>query len=370
MWTVANIRDKSFAHYLSGTVPFLEQHVYVGRGGKGLAGSPLANPFAYHTTESGYSTVEKVDDPIARYALWLRDQVFNQGDTPQRQEIARLAQLRRGILLCWCAPKPCHATVIVEIIREYMVRGSTRFPVQKIRGTDIGRFHKMGRVPDYFWGMGNIQLLQQSRIIACIGGRKTSETGLKLFSRMVDIAIDRGFTVVSGFAKGADIAATRRAIHHEKPSIVVLGAGFQHIYPTEHAEYVDHVLRTGGLLLTCHAPSVPLESANLLQRNHFIIHLASGVIVSEIGHHSGTGHTVKHALNIGRPCGILATTTNYDAPYINTQIVAENRKAYGLYDPDSVQRFFKEVTHFDSYLTRSVLDYHRQVGQGDQATLF
>lgn len=370
MWTVANIRDKSFAHYLAGTVPFLEHHVYVGRGGKGLPHSPLANPFTYHTTESRYSSVEKVDDPIARYGNWLRDHVFNQGDTDQRQEIARLSEIKHGILLCWCDPKPCHAHVIVEVIRDYTLRNQNQYPIQKIKGYEIGKFHKLARIPNDFWCIGNMQLLQQHRLIGCIGSRKTSEMGMKLFSRMVDIAIEREFTVVSGFAKGADIEATRRAVFHKKPSIVVLGAGFQHIYPAEHAKYVNDVLAAGGLLLSCHAPNIPLETRNLMQRNHFIINLASGVIVSEIGHHSGTGHAVRHALGIGRPCGILATTTSYEAPYLNTQTVAENRKAYGLYDRESVARFFHEVTQFDAYFTRSVNDYLRQLRQGDQATLF
>lgn len=371
MWHVANIRDHSFAHYLNGSVSFLENHVYVGEGGKGLTESPLANPFTYHTTNSRYSTVEAVDDPIGRYGIWLREQVFERGDTPQRREIARLIAIKHGILLCWCDPKPCHAHVIKEVMSEYMKQQTNSpYTIQKILGSNIGKFHRLARVPSEFWCIGNMQLLQRSRLMACIGSRKTSEMGLKLFSRMVDIAIERDYTVVSGFAKGADITATQRAVFHNKPSIVVLGAGFQHIYPPEHAHYVHDVLAAGGLLLSCHAPSVPLETKNLMQRNHFIVNLASGVIVSEIGHHSGTGHAVRNALGIGRPTGILATTKGYEAPYLNTQTTSENMKAYPLYDHASVDTFFAEVERFDVYFSQRTADYFRQLGQGDQATLF
>jgi hypothetical protein len=55
---------------------------------------------------------------VARYRLWLRQQWRRGGAV--RQELERLAaKYRRDgqlILLCWCAPRPCHADVIREAV--------------------------------------------------------------------------------------------------------------------------------------------------------------------------------------------------------------------------------------------------------------
>jgi Domain of unknown function (DUF4326) len=55
---------------------------------------------------------------VARYRLWLRQQWRRGGAV--RQELERLAaQYRRDgqlTLLCWCAPRPCHAEVIREAV--------------------------------------------------------------------------------------------------------------------------------------------------------------------------------------------------------------------------------------------------------------
>jgi len=60
------------------------------------------------------------EDVIARYRRWLRAQWRRGGAV--RQELERLAaQYRRDgqlTLLCWCAPRPCHADVIREAVLE------------------------------------------------------------------------------------------------------------------------------------------------------------------------------------------------------------------------------------------------------------
>lgn len=88
MWRVANRRRGA-------------EGVYVGRP------SPLGNPFP--------AEIEALrSEAIERFRAWLWRRL--QSDTPQRREIERLAALEDGTLVCWCAPKPCHADVIVRAI--------------------------------------------------------------------------------------------------------------------------------------------------------------------------------------------------------------------------------------------------------------
>jgi hypothetical protein len=48
----------------------------------------------------------RLEDAVARYRLWL---------PRQPGLMARLSELRGKDLICWCAPDPCHADVLLEL---------------------------------------------------------------------------------------------------------------------------------------------------------------------------------------------------------------------------------------------------------------
>jgi hypothetical protein len=79
--------------------------IYVGRP------SPLGNPFAMQ----GKATRAQV---IRDYEDWLAEQLLDPC-SPASIEIHRLAALARKqdlCLVCWCAPKACHADIIKRTI--------------------------------------------------------------------------------------------------------------------------------------------------------------------------------------------------------------------------------------------------------------
>lgn len=81
---------------------------YIGRG------SPLGNPFIIGT----HGTREEV---IARYAVWLRQQI-DTGNQTVLAELNRLANkaIDDGTLTlqCFCYPKACHGSVIKDVITK------------------------------------------------------------------------------------------------------------------------------------------------------------------------------------------------------------------------------------------------------------
>jgi hypothetical protein len=81
--------------------------VFVGRP------SILGNPYRLGVGESRGATID-------RYRRYLWTQL--QRDTPQRREIARLAEMEDGVLVCFCAPLPCHANVIAAAIEWWRGR--------------------------------------------------------------------------------------------------------------------------------------------------------------------------------------------------------------------------------------------------------
>jgi hypothetical protein len=95
----------------------LENHeVYVGRSNarRGLKGSPLANPFILKD-ESDRSLV------LARYRVWLDERILARAsEVTDEMDRLRATANRHGelVLLCWCAPKGCHAEAIAEALRK------------------------------------------------------------------------------------------------------------------------------------------------------------------------------------------------------------------------------------------------------------
>jgi hypothetical protein len=79
--------------------------IYVGRP------SPLGNPFAMQGEAQRAAVIRAYED-------WLAEQVLDPSG-PASREIHRLAELARNqdlCLVCFCAPKACHADIIKRTI--------------------------------------------------------------------------------------------------------------------------------------------------------------------------------------------------------------------------------------------------------------
>ena len=112
---------------------------YVGRP------SPLGNPFKLGR-ESDRDAV------IARYEVWLRERIMAR-DKRVCAELNRLYLIARDTelleLVCWCAPKHCHADVIRKVLLESLqFNGFDCPPRQK----GIGNDHHKNRSATYRHG--------------------------------------------------------------------------------------------------------------------------------------------------------------------------------------------------------------------------
>ncbi len=87
--------------------------VYVGRTSGGWAGSVLGNPFVIGKDGDRAAV-------IAAYKKWLWRNFQVEG-SPVNLEVLRLVGLVKDgqevILGCWCVPQPCHAEVVVSLIK-------------------------------------------------------------------------------------------------------------------------------------------------------------------------------------------------------------------------------------------------------------
>lgn len=93
---------------MSATVVVHRQHddfdVYIGRAvpESGILGSKWGNPFVMRDDTDAERT-----RAITAYRRWVVD---------QPDLIGSLEELRGKRLGCWCAPKPCHGDVLIELL--------------------------------------------------------------------------------------------------------------------------------------------------------------------------------------------------------------------------------------------------------------
>jgi DNA processing protein len=140
---------------------------------------------------------------------------------------------------------------------------------------------------------------QDEMAIAIVGTRHATRYGLAQAERLAGSLARTGFTVVSGLARGIDVAAHRGALAAGGRTIAVLGSGLLNIYPPEHERLADEVAAGGYLVSEAPPRMIPLSGA-FPQRNRIISGLTLGTIVVEAAERSGALITARHAYEQGR----------------------------------------------------------------------
>ena len=149
-----------------------------------------------------------------------------------------------------------------------------------------------------FFVQGDINLLNQSQI-AFVGSRNPSTYGLQVTKYLIEGLVSSQTVITSGMAIGIDGAAHQAALESGIPTIAVMGAGHQHIYPKRH-QYLASQIKEQGLLLTEFFPDVPPVQHNFPRRNRIIAGMATGVVMVEASIKSGSLITTQYAVDEGR----------------------------------------------------------------------
>ena len=152
--------------------------------------------------------------------------------------------------------------------------------------------------PLFLYLKGKLQR-EDERAIAIVGARRASGYGRGVTERLARDLAHRGFTVVSGMARGIDGWAHRAALEASGRTIGVLGCGMDISYPPEHRELQKAVESQGAVLSEFSLGTQPVPE-NFPRRNRIISGLSLGIVVVEASERSGSLITARLGLDQGR----------------------------------------------------------------------
>ena len=201
--------------------------------------------------------------------------------------------------------------------------------------------------PEKLWVAGNESLLTSGARVAIVGSRRASDLGLRRASKLANLLVQRGVTVVSGLAEGIDASAHRRAIHSGGRTIAVLGTPLDQTFPAAHRELQSEIMR-GHLAVSQFAPGKRTHRGNFPDRNRTMALISDATVIVEAGEKSGTIHQGWEALRLGRALYIMQSLARCGFEWVEKMqhhgalvLSDENREAFleSLPEESRIERF-------------------------------
>ncbi len=169
--------------------------------------------------------------------------------------------------------------------------------------------------------------------LAVVGSRNASSYGKEMTKRLSRTLTERGFTIVSGLARGIDTCAHKGALEGGGRTLAVLGSGIDLIYPWENKAMAEEITLHGAIVSEFPLGTQP-EAINFPPRNRIISGLSLGTVIVEASFRSGSLITARMALEQGRE--VFAVPGNVDSPWSKgtNRLIKEGAKL--IMDPDDI----------------------------------
>ncbi len=152
--------------------------------------------------------------------------------------------------------------------------------------------------PPFLYVKGEIRP-EDERAVAVVGSRSASDYGMRITRDLCQGLAARGFTLVSGMARGIDGQAHEAALEAGGRTVAVMGSGVDVVYPPEHQALYQKICQAGAVVSESPMGTPPF-SFNFPSRNRLISGFSLGVVVVEATEKSGSLITAGLAVEQGR----------------------------------------------------------------------
>lgn len=156
--------------------------------------------------------------------------------------------------------------------------------------------------PNPLYAVGNLELLENidRPRVAIVGTRHPTMYGETVTKQLAAELAGAGVLIISGLALGVDAIAHQAVVDQGLATVAVQARGLDQIYPGENLQLGRDIITNNGLIVSEYKPGVGAYKQNFIARNRIVAALANVILVTEATLESGTRHTVKFGLEIGR----------------------------------------------------------------------
>lgn len=144
------------------------------------------------------------------------------------------------------------------------------------------------------------QPLPTGRTFGIIGTRDASQYGKEQAFKFAKELASADFTIVSGYAKGIDIAAHWGAVANNQNTVAVLPTGILKFQMYQEITEFAAKFHNYATILSEFYPLSEWSVSNALLRNRITAALSDYLLVVESGESGGTLNTVEHARQLGK----------------------------------------------------------------------
>lgn len=152
------------------------------------------------------------------------------------------------------------------------------------------------------YARGDLSALKEWKAVAIVGSRKIRAPYSQLHDAFAKHAVGLSYTVVSGFATGADIIGHLAAETVRGKTVCVMPSGLDRPFPPEHRDIWHRFLDTRGVVFVSEFGfGVGASALNLRKRNKMIAGMAGGVLVSQSAEDGGAMNAYRFAIEQRKP---------------------------------------------------------------------
>lgn len=158
---------------------------------------------------------------------------------------------------------------------------------------------RIDNVPLVLYVRGDETVLKNELSVSVVGAREASDYGCAVAKALSSALADKGFTIISGGARGIDSEAHFGALEEGGKTVCVMGCGLNVNYLAEMNPMREKIAKSGAVISE-YPPKAPASRTTFPVRNRIISALSLGTIVVEAGERSGSLITARLALEQGK----------------------------------------------------------------------
>lgn len=199
----------------------------------------------------------------------------------------------------------------------------------------------------------NLNILNKNSL-CIIGSRNISNYGKKIGTRLTKSIINKSYVVVSGLALGSDTIAHSTCVENKAPTIAIMAAGLDTIYPKANVKLSNEILKYNGLLISEYPIGIKPSRYSFVERDRLQAALAEATIVLETKIDGGSMHTAGYTLKQNKKLACLYSHVNDNLSEIDSfqgnKFLYEKKGAYRLCDENDLVNFINKISHEEKQL--------------------